>query len=299
MRSKLIGSVLIIAVAGPAAASVTAIAVGETWGWLARLTTTGIAAMGVMLACREPQGSSCVTWAAIGAGLGAALLMPLATVSTVSPTAVDMCVAAVAWSMAVAGNCNSRRRMMIAAVLGGLGCVVDATAALWMGCLTYASIRRGPGRLTTVVIATAGLMGLSFGWLCGLDDWMPLTRTLRAQLVASDLRVLAPMLVLGWAGLSAGCRAAEWRTAALVVGSVGLALGLVAFPLDVRVCALCLWPGVPSGLRQLSRLLRYHQPADGPLVATGLGVAGLLCYLLARSLHQWADGMLVLYWVAG
>lgn len=59
-------------------ASVTAIAVGEVWPWLARLTATAIAALGVMLACREMQGSSGVTWPAIGAGLGAALVLPVA-----------------------------------------------------------------------------------------------------------------------------------------------------------------------------------------------------------------------------
>lgn len=298
MRSRLIGIVLIVALAGPAAVAVTTITAGEAWTWLARLTATAIAALGVMLACREPADSSGVTWPAMVAGLGAALVMPLATVSIAHPMVADVCLAAVAWSMAAAGDCGNRPRMLVAAVLGGLACALDATAALWMGCLTYASIRRSPARSTAIAIATAGLIGVSFGWLFGPDDWMPLTRSLRAQLVASDLRMLAPMLVLGWAGLSAGCRAAEWHAAALAVGAAGLALGLVAFPLDVRICALFLWPGVPSGLRQLSRLLHYRHPADGPIVATGLGVVGLLCYLLARPLHYWVDGMLVLHWVA-
>ena len=114
MRSRLVGIALIVAVAAPAAASVTAIAVGEVWPWLARLTATAIAALGVMLACRETEGSSGVTWPAIGAGLGAALVMPLAIVSAGRPMAADLCLAAVAWSMAVAGNCGSRRRMAVA-----------------------------------------------------------------------------------------------------------------------------------------------------------------------------------------
>ena len=271
-----------------------------------------LTAAGLVISRRVLTPGDAPYWPWLVSGLLLAALAPGAVESLSQNASGDAGLAATALAVMLASLPSRLPVTVLAASLTALACAFDATAVVWpVGCAWAAAVHRHQRRFAGVILA-AGVAGLILGRVCGWPTFVMADVQGAAAAIHRDLVHLLPVVMLGAVGFAVGHldqssregnpaaqRLSGWTAAA----TFGLALTVLGAPLDVRICTLPFWWWLPTGLRELRRVLGLApvgQRCGTGQVFLPRMVAVLSCLLLGALLrpgltHLW-DGLLLWFY---
>jgi hypothetical protein len=194
-------------------------------------------------------------------------------------------------------------RTLIAVLLTGLACALDATALVWPIGYALATPAGNQSRLAAVAMLAAGAAGVLVSWFAGWPSFTTYRFYQVVYTVHQDLIVLLPVLVIGFAGYAGQCECSQatraargatpWLSGWSALAVAALFVALVGGPVHVRICVLPFWWWLPAGLAELSALLKEGEKSAARARGVGLLSCVLLACLLLTSWRHWLDGPLM------
>jgi hypothetical protein len=273
--------------------------------WLIRFVCAAAAALALLFSVDGRRDGGPAFWHRATAALSLAALAPLAMESAgqTNLPALTFAFTALAAFLVARGTDTWATGAAIAA-----GSACGLAGVLWPLGYAWAAFARGRETRRASFLLGAATIGVVAG-RSGLLAPAAGRALSSAYAAHRDMTILLPVFMLGLAGYMKGARNGRraardadvpWPAGWAGLAIIGLALAIVGFPLDVRVCMLPFWWWMPAGLQQLRRAV----VVPGARAKAVRWVALMSCMLVAvccwAGLCGWLDGpLLAIYMLTG
>jgi len=268
----------------------------EEWG-LAVALSVAVAAV-VFLSTGRSSQWAVPAWCRCLAALGLAMLVPLANTSSLYHRQADL--ALLVGALALAGGLADSHliRWCLGIPLAALACGLEACFWIWPIGYMWSSWSYRRERLYGFMLMAAAMTGIWVAVVLGRSLLTGYRFYESAYALHRDLLLLAPVLILGYAGyartyLNTSMCFPDERLRPLPVAMtiVALMMILAGQPLNVRLIVLPLWWYVPEGIEELAGMIEGD--SGRPRLCRYMGFAALLALVVLAwpGLRAWQDGV--------